>query len=168
MPTALELFERHHLGIFRFLRRMGAGSADAEDLTQQVFLRVLKALPTYEARQLERAWVFRIARNVRLDHLRAEARRPPREPLDDAPRAAAVAEPSTRLDIHAALAGLDEAGREAFLMREVGGLSYVEIADAVGATPDAVRSRIHRARMALRRALDAPGPAYLAGGREEQ
>jgi hypothetical protein len=55
MPSALDLFERHHVAVFRFLRRMGLGPADAEDATQDVFLRVVQALPGYEERQSERA-----------------------------------------------------------------------------------------------------------------
>jgi RNA polymerase sigma-70 factor, ECF subfamily len=76
MPTALELFERHHVAVFWFLRRMEMPAADAEDLTQEVFVRVLRGLDSYEERQLERAWVFRIARNVWLDHWRARRRAP--------------------------------------------------------------------------------------------
>lgn len=166
MPTALELFERHHLAVFRFLKRMGAEPADAEDLTQQVFLRVLTALPSYEERQLEKAWVFRIARNVRLDHLRIESRSPPGKPLSECLAAAVPLGHEQRLDIDAALARLGDAEREAFLLREVGGLGYVEIAGAIGATPDAVRNRIHRARMSLRQALGAPRLARASGGRE--
>jgi RNA polymerase sigma-70 factor (ECF subfamily) len=166
MPQALELFERHHVAVYRFLRRMGARAADAEDMTQQVFLRVLAALPAYEERQLEKAWVFRIARNVRTDHFRAEARRPLREPLDELPRAAAPVELSTRLDIDAALASLGEAEREAFLLREVGGLGYSEIAASTGATADSVRNRIHRARVALRDALGSHRPSARGVGQE--
>jgi RNA polymerase sigma-70 factor (ECF subfamily) len=68
MPTALDLFERRHLAVFRSLRRLDGTGRHAEDLTQEVFLRVVCALHTYEERQLERAWIFRIARNVWLDH----------------------------------------------------------------------------------------------------
>jgi RNA polymerase sigma-70 factor (ECF subfamily) len=76
MPTALDLFERHHVAVFRFLRGMRLPTPDAEDLTQEVFLRVLRGLSRYEERQTERAWVFRIARNVWIDHLRARGRAP--------------------------------------------------------------------------------------------
>jgi RNA polymerase sigma-70 factor (ECF subfamily) len=155
MPTALDLFERHHLAVFRFLRRMGARPADAEDLTQQVFVNVLAALASYEERQLERAWVFRIARNVRLDQLRAERRTPTREPMDERFAAAVPAGAAERLDLDSALARLGESDREAFLLREVGGLGYREIASLTESSPDAVRSRIHRARLALREALAA-------------
>jgi RNA polymerase sigma-70 factor (ECF subfamily) len=146
---------------------MGVGVAEAEDLTQEVFLRVVKAIPAYQERNLERAWVFRIARNVRLDEWRARDRAPVPGPLPDGESAGGSANHAERLAIEEALGQLGQAEREAFVLREVGGLGYAEIADAAGATPDAVRSRIHRARLALRQAL-AGGPRAdrAAGGRE--
>jgi RNA polymerase sigma-70 factor (ECF subfamily) len=167
MPTALDLFERHHVAVFRFLRRMGLSVQDAEDLTQEVFLRVVRALATYEDRQMERAWVFRIARNLWLDHVRARCRAPAAEPLGDRH---VVTTPPAQVDraaLDEALARIGEAEREAFLMREVGGLGYAEIAEATGTTPDAVRSRIHRGRLALRQALRGQPVAQALGGREE-
>jgi len=153
MPTALELFERHHVAVFRFLRRMEMPAADAEDLTQEVFVRVLRGLDSYEERQLERAWVFRIARNVWLDHWRARRRAPPELIVELDAAVATAPTQEDRLALEHALDRLQDAEREAFVMREMGGLGYAEIAEATGATPDAVRSRIHRARLALRQAL---------------
>lgn len=167
MSTALDLFERHHRTVFRFLRRMVVSAADAEDLTQEVFLRVLKALGSYEERQLERAWVFRIARNVWLDDWRARRRAPRTEPLGEHDSGATFAL-ADRVALDEALARLPDSEREAFVLREVGGLGYAEIADATGATADAVRSRIHRARLALRQALAdfrmMPAESRAAGG----
>jgi RNA polymerase sigma-70 factor, ECF subfamily len=162
MPTALDLFERHHVAVFRFLRGMRLSTQDAEDLTQEVFLRVVRALPTYEERQMERAWVFRIARNVWLDHLRSRGRAPAAVPLCD--RHAVTTPPGqvNRVALDEALARIGDAEREAFLMREVGGLGYVEIAEATGTTPDAVRSRIHRGRLSLRQTLDNVWPIARA------
>jgi RNA polymerase sigma-70 factor (ECF subfamily) len=167
MPTAPDVFERHHVAVFRFLRRMGVSTADAEDLTQEVFLRVVRALSGYEERQSERAWVFRIARNVRSDHWRARGRAPQREPLADGHLATRSVANIERLALEEALDGLGEAEREAFLLREVGGLGYSEIAEVTGATPDAVRSRIHRARLALRQALGGGRRIERAAGGQE-
>jgi RNA polymerase sigma-70 factor (ECF subfamily) len=172
MPTALDLFERHHTAVFRFLRRMGLGAADAEDATQDTFLRVLAALPGYEDRASERAWVFRIARNQLLDRWRSQARLPRLESIDHDLAGASGASAVDRLALGQALARLGLPEREAFLLREVGGLGYAEIADATGATPDAVRNRIHRARVALRSALEPStaavplAPAASQGGQE--
>jgi RNA polymerase sigma-70 factor (ECF subfamily) len=162
MPSAADLFERHHRPVFSFLRRLAGSSEDAEDLTQEVFVRVLKAIDGYQESGLERAWVFRIARNVWLDDRRARSRAPAIEPVRDGQVARFPDPPDSRLALQQALAHLGDAEREAFLMRETGGLGYVEIAEATGATPDAVRSRIHRARLALRRTLAGTGPAREA------
>jgi len=168
MPTALDIFERHHRAVFRFLRRMMGGGHEAEDLTQEVFLRVLRALDTYEERQLERAWVFRIARNVWLDHLRVRRRAGAAGEADRAPVARLAAVQSTRVALDQALGRLQEADREAFLMREIGGLGYAEIADVLGITPSAVRNRIHRARLALRECLDPPRATLRVSSRMER
>src|SRR5207247_6418432 len=72
-PQAAAIFERNHLAVYRFLRRATGDGPAAEDLTQDVFLRIVRGLDRYEDRLRERAWVFRIARNVLLDrHRRAE------------------------------------------------------------------------------------------------
>jgi len=167
MPTALDLFERHHVAVFRFLRRMELSVPDAEDLTQEVFLRVLKALGTYEERQLERAWVFRIARNVWLDHWRARRKAPSPDPLSEPNSGTTPAAQADAVALDQAFARLADAEREAFVMREVVGLGYAEIAEATGATADAVRSRIHRARLALRQSLGA-GRAIAVAARARE
>ena len=72
-PRAAGLFERHHLAVYRFLRRATGDGPAAEDLTQDVFLRIVRGLDRYEDRLRERAWVFRIARNVLIDRHRRYA-----------------------------------------------------------------------------------------------
>ncbi len=155
---AADLFGRHHLAVFRFLRRLTGNAEQAEDLTQEVFLRVVRALPEYRAQNREEAWVFRIARNVLLDDRRRRGVRLPSSP-GEVPDAPSRPSQAARMELDEALAAVPESEREAFLLREVGGLSYDEIAMASGATPDAVRSRIFRARSALR--------TLLAGGLEQ-
>ena len=165
--TVHDLFRRHHLALFRFLRRMTGDPAHAEDLVQEVFVRVVRGLEAYEDREREESWLFRIARNLLHDDRRAAIRHPAPEPLDvgypvralDPDRAldpVRALDPGRALEIDEALAGLPAAEREAFLLREQFGLGYAEIAGVTGATADAVRNRIYRARTALRRAL-APG-----------
>jgi RNA polymerase sigma-70 factor (ECF subfamily) len=168
MPSALELFERHHRAVFRFLRQWTTSVEEAEDLTQEVFVQVVRSLPRYEERQRERAWVFQIARNLWLDRLRARGRVPPHEPLE-ARKAPVPAGQGLQVALGQALAGLQDAEREAFLLREVGGLGYGEIARLTGGTEGAVRNRIYRARVALRVSLGGEGGASLGprqGGRE--
>ena len=152
--TPAELFERHHVAIYRYLLRMTGSRETAEELTQDVFVRVLKGGEHYEERDRERAWLFRIARNLRCD-LARRSKRQLSTPLADLE----PIEPQRQelqLSLARALAALTEDDREAFVLGEIGGFSYVEIGVICEATPAAVRSRIYRARLALRHALEAP------------
>jgi RNA polymerase sigma-70 factor, ECF subfamily len=155
-PSGAELFERHHLAIFRFLRRMLGQTELAEDLTQEVFLRAVRALESYREQGQERAWLFRITRNVLVDRRRLVARTPGMATLDERPLAVGGSSPTLALALDEALERVPEHERTAFLLREVGGLGYAEIASVTDATPDAVRNRIHRARLSLRRMLVEP------------
>ena len=150
---AAAIFDRHHLAVFRFLRRMTGRASVAEDLTQEVFLRVVRGAATYEERERELSWVFRIARHVLVDRHRAETRAPAAIAIEDGGPFAVPALQPVGFAIDEALVRLPDAEREAFLLREVAGLGYAEIAGITGATPDAARMRIHRARIALRAAL---------------
>jgi RNA polymerase sigma-70 factor (ECF subfamily) len=153
MSLARELFERYHLAIFRFLRRMTRSREVAEDLLQEVFLRVVRSESRFRREGTDRAWVFRIARNVLLNHRRDESRRDAGAPLDESGAGAPPARLVERLSLEEALGRLDETGREVFLLREVGGLGYREISSVCGLSDDAVRNRIYRARCDLRRLL---------------
>ena|SRR5436190_15560021 len=153
MATAETLFAAYHDRLLRYLSRC-AGQADrGRDLTQEVFLRVSRtAIPVAADGQLA-AWLFRIARNVALDHHRRQQRQP------EAAVSIERAKPATQdmsLALNQALTLLPDLDRDVFLMREVGGLSYGEISTACELTPDAVRSRIHRARLALQQTLSEP------------
>lgn len=149
MADADILFAAHRDGVFRYLCRIVSPS-DARDLTQEVFLRVSRG-PVPEAdTSARRAWVFRIARNLALNHVRDAGRRgTPTELID-------VARPATQeaaAALREAIQRLAPIDRDVFLMREAGGLSYDEIALACEITADAVRSRLHRARQHLREML---------------
>ena len=151
-PEALFVANQHR--VFRYLRRAVGQTEAARDLTQDVFLRVSRtAIPPAEDGQVT-GWLFSIARNLALDHHRKRVRRPtPVALVDEASR------PPTQdveVAVNEALARLDDLDRDVFLMREMSGLGYQEIAQACGLTPDAVRSRIHRSRLELRAQLAAP------------
>ncbi len=151
-PTPEALFHHHHVTIFRFLRRLTSDGALAEDLTQEVFLRAIRSLSTYDPQERDLAWLLRIARRLAMDRAKAARRRPVLlEEEGSLPSAPPTQELSLALD--QALARVPEAEREAFLLREVGGLGYEEIAAVTEVTPDAVRNRIYRARCSLRSAL---------------
>jgi RNA polymerase sigma-70 factor (ECF subfamily) len=152
---ARRLFDEHGASIRRYFRRLTGDHGEADDLAQEVFLRVVRAAPSYEPAERERAWLFRIARNVFLDGRRREARSPV---VDARADAATSATQVVRSGIREALATLPTEDREAFLLAEVAGLSYAEIASATGSTVPSVRSRIYRARLALRARLSPPAP----------
>ncbi len=131
------------------------GQSDtAHDLTQDVFLRVSRTTVPSAADGEIRAWLFRIARNLALDHHRKRVRQP--GPVALVERDARSPSQDVELAVNEALAALTDLDRDVFLMREVAGLGYEEIGRACGLTPDAVRSRIHRARLQLRAQLAAP------------
>jgi len=166
VSRAHELFRKHHLAVFRFLRRMTGNQETAEDLLQDVFLRVVRAEPGFKPSGRDRAWLFRITRNVLLNHRRSRSRRSPEDAMEDRSIAATASPPLDRLTLEQALERLADVDRAAFLMREVGGLGYQEIAEATGLSPDAVRNRIYRARMELRGTLagDSRRPAWRVIG----
>jgi RNA polymerase sigma-70 factor (ECF subfamily) len=165
------LFAAHRDRVFRYLCRI-VGHGEALELTQEVFVRVARG-PVPEADEGAcRAWVFSIARNLALNHVRDGRRRGRAVELVDVP-APATQEMASAL--REALERLAPIERDVFLMREAGGLSYGEIAAACELTVDAVRSRLHRTRLQLRATLDplprgrhAPGVRlYDKAGRTE-
>jgi RNA polymerase sigma-70 factor (ECF subfamily) len=165
---AAGFFHRHRARVFRYLRR-AVGSADvAEDLTQDVFLKVLRGLPSYQDRQLEAAWVFRIVRRVLADHWRQ-----PLPPVSDeaADEAAAPATQALRASLGQAIDRLHPLNREILLLREVVGLSYEEIAAALDLTLPAVRCRLARTREWLQSTVipeaKLEGPGRAKGGSRE-
>jgi RNA polymerase sigma-70 factor (ECF subfamily) len=148
------LFVANERRLFRYFCRAVGRSETARDLTQDVFLRVSRTAVPNAADGEVRAWLFRIARNLALDHSRKRRRQPdPATLVDEGSRSPSQ---DVELAIHEALAALPDVDRDVFLMREVAGLGYEEIARACGLTAGAVRSRIHRARLQLRSGLAAP------------
>lgn len=155
MTDAESLFAQYNDRLLRYLSRAAGEHEAARDLTQEVFLRVTRtAIPTAPQNQLA-GWLFRIARNVVIDHHRQRRRRPETD-LSAAPERTGGAQQEMALALTQALATLPDLDRDVFLLREVGGLSRDEIATACELTSDAVRSRIHRTRLQLRAMLSAP------------
>lgn len=142
------LFVAYRDSVHRYLARI-VGADEAPDLTQEVFLRAARAnVP--ETAAGERAWIFRVARNLALNHQRDRARRPVVAQPVEAARPPAQ---ETAAAMRQALARLAPLDRDVFVLREVVGLSYGEIADACELTTEAVRARLHRSRHQLRTLL---------------
>lgn len=148
-----ELFQRHRRDVFRFLRHLGRDEQLAEDLTQETFMRLTRAAEPAHLNERERPYLIRMARNLYVDHWRRQ------RSLAVLPADAAQAipdpgpAPDDVFELHEALGTLKPLEREAFLLCELGGLRYAEIAGVLDVSTDAVRSLIYRARCALRARL---------------
>ena len=151
MADAEALYTANHNRLFRYFCRAVGHAETARDLTQDVFLRVSRSVIPSGPEGALRGWLFQIARNLALDHHRAGQRRPHLELLTD--HGSRPASQDTSAAVNEALATLADLDRDVFLMREIAGLGYDEIASACGLTPDAVRNRIHRTRVQLRERL---------------
>ena len=121
------LFAAHQPGLLRYLRRAVGHGETARDLTQDVFVRVARSAALPSTDEERRAWIFRIARNLAIDHRRRHDVRLAASGPADPGRPAAQ---DTSVAVNEALATLDSLDRDVFLMREVAGLSYAEVAAA--------------------------------------
>jgi RNA polymerase sigma-70 factor (ECF subfamily) len=156
--------------IFNYVLRMVGNRSLAEDLTQDVFLRVFQGLRGYSSRARFTTWLFQVAKNRVVDELRSEERRPRAlVMIDDAPQLEVVDAP---IELNEAIAvlwraveGLSPDLKEALLLRDIVGLSYNEISDTLAVTLATVKWRIFKAREEVQRALEEQGVEL--GGRRE-
>jgi RNA polymerase sigma-70 factor (ECF subfamily) len=156
------LYDRYLDAMYRFIRFQVSYPEDAEDLTETVFLKAFERLPEFRTGKRMtnfRAWIYRIARNLVIDHYRT---RKPSVPLDPEFASGAEADrPEERVQfleeserISRAVSRLDEPFRPVIVMRFVGGLSYTETADALGLTENYVRVIQFRALRQLKELLE--------------
>ena len=150
-PTPEDVFIRHQRDIYRYLVRMTGRPDAADDLSQEVFLRVVRALRNGSPVGHERGWVFSIARNLVRDRQRNQRTGPVMVETFNEPATAGTQ--ALAFGLAEALAALADDDREVFLLKEIGGLSYAEIAAACTCSVEAVRSRLFRTRAALRTTL---------------
>jgi len=148
------LYEASHQNVYRLMVRM-VGLQDASDLTQQVFLQVFRKIGQYSGRAQFGTWIYRVAINEALQHLRrskrTRLRRLEQEPMDRSPDSYRNVGDKELLE--QALEQLDPELRSAFLLREVEGLSYKEIAEALQIPEGTVGSRLNRVRRELKQHL---------------
>jgi RNA polymerase sigma-70 factor (ECF subfamily) len=130
-----------------------AGRAHADDLTQDAFVRVLRALPAFRGDASARTWLLTIARNTVADSIRRERRRRPFDRLGGRERVAD--DVPARAEVRAVLSALDPDRRAAFVLTQLLGLSYAEAADVCGCEIGTIRSRVARARAQLVAMFDA-------------
>ena len=147
------------------LRLVGGDRALAEDLTQEVFLRVYQGLPKFSLRSKFTTWLFQVTKNRVLDELRASERRPRAlVALDDIAPLEVLDQPVERLEeidaLWRAVENLSTDLKMALLLRDVVGLSYTEIADALEVTLATVKWRIYKAREEVQIALVREGISF--------
>ena len=141
--------------VFRICLGFCRDARDAEELTQDVYVAAFVKLHTLQNPAARRAWLFRIARNVCLNHMRHTRHEPLRlltecEPADGAATPEESLETREQLEaLKDAIALLPRKMRDVFVMREYGQLGYEEIAGALGLRPGTVMSRLSRARALL-------------------
>src|SRR6184192_3801166 len=144
------------------LRLVGGDRSLAEDLTQEVFLRVFQGLPKFSLRSKFTTWLFQVTKNRVLDELRAKERRPRAlVALDDIAPLEVLDAPVERLEeidtLWRAVEELNVDLKMALLLRDVVGLSYTEIADSLEITLATVKWRIYKAREDVQLALAREG-----------
>lgn len=153
------LFVRYKQPLFGFFLRRVADPSQAEELTQETFLAVLRATSRYEASALVRTWLYAIGFKILRAHRRKAAFRAMFQGEQPAGREPATEDAiDARLLVREAVGKLEPMDREVLLLREFEGLSYAEIAALLHLPVNTVRSRLFRARMALRDLLAAPVP----------
>ncbi len=141
----------YEVPVFNYVMRLVGDRTLAEDLTQEVFLRVFQGLPNFSLRCRFTTWLFQVTKNRVLDELRANERRPRAAvALEDLPPLEVVDQPFERMEaidaVWRAVDGLNEDLKMALLLRDVVGLSYTEISDALEVTLATVKWRIYKAR----------------------
>ena len=165
---SISFFERYKQPLFGFFRRRLYNPSQAEELTQETFLAVLRGTARYQATALFRTWLYAIGFKILRTHRRkaaframfsasAPAHRDPAAPghLDD------------DLLIRDTVRKLDRIDREILLLREFEQLTYAEIASLLCVPVNTVRSRLFRARTELRNLLSSPGPPLPAHETEQ-
>jgi RNA polymerase sigma-70 factor, ECF subfamily len=160
----------YEVPVFNYVMRLVGDRALAEDLTQEVFIRVFQGLPKFSLRSKFTTWLFQVTKNRVLDELRASERRPRAlVALDDAPQLEVLDAPAEQVEMIEALwtavDGLNTDLKMALLLRDVVGLSYNEIADSLDTTLATVKWRIFKAREEVQLGLAREG---FSSGRDAE
>lgn len=161
-----ELLNAHQRKIYNLCYRFTGSVTDAEDLTQEIFIKVYQTLRSFDAAQAQFAtWLNRVARNHLVDHYRRTRHDRANPSLDDEdenfqPRAAPASDAAASLEererkelLQAALNRLSPEMREVLILRDLQELEYAEIVAVLGIPEGTVKSRINRGRMELGRVL---------------
>lgn len=169
---AEELFEKHAAMVYNLALRLSGNAADAQDIAQDAFIRAIRGLVNFRAGSAPGTWLYRITVNVWKNRVRSEKRRafwktfsldrrgdnetdpkPLQVAAPEPPAGAALEEEAEKEMLEKALAALEPEDRAILVLREIEGRSYEEIAGITDMQLGTVKSRISRAREALRRQM---------------
>ncbi|HWR48497.1 MAG TPA: sigma-70 family RNA polymerase sigma factor [Pseudonocardiaceae bacterium] len=148
--------------VYRFLSHL-CERDEAEDLTQETYLRVLRALPNFAGRSSARTWLLSIARRVAADQIRRTITRPRTTAVEDWDTVVAASPTQRRsgfdegILLRELVTALEPDRRDAFVLTQMLGLDYAATAEVCGCPIGTIRSRVARAREDLVRAMKAPG-----------
>jgi RNA polymerase sigma-70 factor (ECF subfamily) len=160
VPAFEELYRQHSTRLFNLAWRMSGTRADAEDLLQEIFLLAHRKLPEFRGDSTVGTWLYRLAMNRCLDHLKSRQTRASgaTTPLDEeamtGPRLVSDGG-MNRLDLERAIARLPEGARAVFVLHDVEGFQHHEIANILGISEGTSKSQVHKARLKLRALLTA-------------
>jgi RNA polymerase sigma-70 factor (ECF subfamily) len=161
---AFERLYRRHLARIHGLARRMAGPEQAEELTQEVFVRAWQKLGTFRGEAAFGTWLHRVAVHLILGRRSAQQVERRRRDRDDAQleRMASPQErPDLALDFESAIDRLPEGARQIFVLHDVEGHKHEEIANLLGISTGTSKSQLHHARLALRRHLGTAGPGTV-------
>jgi RNA polymerase sigma-70 factor (ECF subfamily) len=166
------LYRTHLAKTYSLVRRM-AGEEHADELTQDVFVRVWQKLGSFRGDSAFGTWLHRLAVNVVLEWMRSRRHERFRHQGDPEVVFQAMSGPPSRpdvtLDFEAAMERLPEGAREVFVLHDVEGHTHVEIGALLEISPGTSKAQLHRARMLMRRFLSQQGPArHLDDGNERR
>jgi len=159
------LYTRYADDIHRYVRSIVCNQHEAEDVTQQVFAKLIRVIGKYEERQVPfLAWMLRVARNMAIDHMRRQRMIPVEEVRTTDEGSGDPAGGRPMRDLQEALSSLPIDQREVLVLRHFAGLSPTEIATRTGRSEGSIHGLHHRGRRALRAELTSRGaaPATMA------
>jgi len=156
--AAFEQLYRIHVGrVYALCLRITGNTAEAEDLTQEAFVRAWRKLTSFRGESAFSTWLHRLTVNLALTNRRSHARRVARvvtsSDLAAIERPAMAAAPAPALDLEQAIAKLPDGARRVFVLHDVEGYRHQEIADMMGLAVGTTKAQLHRARRLLKEAL---------------